>query len=329
MTSPPDPRRRLTSDELIAMFVAFLSIGGIFFWAINQKDAGFDLGSLIGTPKPEASPVPLPGVTASPVPALPNAIVGANPASPQATPPDPQTQPTHVPQPDAQGEPTNIPPSAAIVPAPAPTLPNLVPSPTTPPSPGAARPTTGFSDVPSDFWAGAYIGELARRNILGGFQDGTFKPNEPITRAQFASLLGKAFGKPRVRQGLEFRDIPDNYWARSSIDDAIQTGFMSGYSDGEFRPDQQIPLHQLQVALAAGLKLQPQAPVSQTLARFEDANALPKWSQEKVAAAIESGLVTGYPSPQTLTPNRSATRADAAALLYQALVKEGRITPTR
>lgn len=329
MTSPPDPRRRLTSDELIAMFVAFLSIGGIFLWAINQKDAGFDLGSLIGTPRPETSPVPLPDVTASPVPALPNAIVGTNPASPlpQATLPVPQVQPTNVPLPNAQGNSTAIPP-AAIVPAPAPTLPNLVPSPTTPPS-GATRPITGFSDVPSDFWAGAYIGELARRNILGGFQDGTFKPNEPITRAQFASLLGKAFGKPRVRQGLEFRDIPDNYWARSSIDDAIQTGFMSGYSDGEFRPDQQIPLHQLQVALASGLKLQPQAPIPQTLAKFEDANGLPKWSQEKVAAAIESGLVTGYPSPQTLTPNRSATRADATALIYQALVKEGQITPTR
>lgn len=324
MTSPPDPRHRLTSDELIAMFVAFLSIGGIFFWAINQKDTEFDLGSLIA-PNPASAPVP--GVTASPVPVAPNGIVGT-PASrlPQAT--LPVSPATEVPA-NGQVSPIGVQPSTVIVPAPAPALPNLVPSPTTPPSPGAARPTTGFSDVPSDFWAGAYIGELARRNILGGFQDGTFKPNDPITRAQFASVLGKAFGKPKVRQGFEFQDVPANYWARSSIDDAIQTGFMSGYSDGAFRPDQQIPLYQLQVALASGLKFQPPTAASQTLAKFEDADELPKWSQDKVASAVDSGVITGYPSPQKLTPNRPATRADASALIYQALVKEGQITPAK
>jgi hypothetical protein len=198
-----------------------------------------------------------------------------------------------------------------------------------PPSPGVAKPITGFTDVPSDFWAGAYIGELSRRNILGGYQDGSYKPNEPITRAQFASLLGKAFGKPKVRESTPFQDVPDNYWAKSSIDDAIQTGFMSGYSEGLFRPDQQIPLYQLQVALVTGLKLQPQAPSAQTLAKFDDTSELPKWSQDKVAAAVESGIATGFPSAQKLTPNRVATRADAAALIYQSLVKEGRITPTK
>jgi hypothetical protein len=323
MTSSPDPRRRLTSDELIAMFVAFLSIGGIFFWALGQRDAGFDLGSLLGTPRPDASPVPLPGVTTAP-----NANIGITPAvpAPQATLPVPQIQATDAPQPNVQNFTPNVQSPTANVPAPNPTLPNLVPSPSTPPAPGTAKPITGFKDVPSDFWAGAYIGELSRRGIITGFDGELFKPNEPLTRAQYASLLGKAFGKPKQRQGITFQDVPENYWARSSIDDAIQTGFMSGYSEGDFRPDQQIPLHQLQVSLAAGLRLQPQAPASQTLAVFRDANELPKWSQEKVAAAVEAGLVTGYPSTQELTPNRVATRADAAALIYQALVKEGRIT---
>ncbi|MBN8563016.1 MULTISPECIES: S-layer homology domain-containing protein [Leptolyngbya] len=326
MTSSPDPRHRLTSDELIAMFVAFLSIGGIFFWALGQQDSGFDLGSLIGSPKPTASSPPLPSGTAAP-----NAIVGTAPASPlpQATLAVPQIEATDAPQPNVQTMVPSIQTPIATVPAPNPALPNLVPSPNTPASPGVAKPVTGFSDVPSDFWAGAYIGELSRRGIISGFDGGVFKPNESLTRAQFASLLGKAFGKPKQRQSVEFQDVPANYWAKSAIDDAIQTGFMSGYSEGDFRPDQQIPLYQLQVALAAGLKLQPQTPVAQTLTNFKDAAQLPKWSQEKVAAAIDSGLITGYPSPQELTPTRTATRADAAALIYQALVKEGRITPTK
>jgi hypothetical protein len=141
-------------------------------------------------------------------------------------------------------------------------------------------------------------------------------------------MVGKAFEKPTVRQGMNFEDVPQNYWARSSIDNAIQSGFMSGYPDNVFRPDQPIPLYQLQVALASGLNLQSQTPAAQTLSKYEDVGELPKWSQDKVAAAVSSGLVTGYPSAQQLTPNRVATRADAAALLYQALVKQGRITPT-
>jgi S-layer homology domain len=328
MTSSPDPRRRLTSDELIAMFVAFLSIGGIFFWALGQKDSGFDLGSFLGSPNPTASPLPVPSATVSPVaPAAPSAIVGTAP-QPQATLSVPQVQATDAPQPNVQNLAPTVQAPSAPVPAPAPALPNLVPSPTKPPAPGAAKPITGFVDVPNDFWAGAYIGELSRRGIISGFDGKTFKPDEPLTRAQFASFLGKAFGKPKQRQGTEFQDVPANYWAKSSIDDAIETGFMSGYSEGVFRPDQQIPLHQLQVALSAGLQLQPQS-TAQTLARFKDAAELPKWSQEKVAAAIEAGIETGYPSANELTPNRVATRADAAALIYQALVKEGRITPAR
>ena len=312
MTSPPDPRRRLTSDELIALVVAFLSIGGIFFWATRQTDTGFDLGSLFSS-NPQVAPSP--GI-ATPAPDLRNrAIVGgvvpnSSQNSSQTLIPVPQIEAT--PQPGVQ-------PFIPASPAPVDVA----------PSPNATKPITGYTDVPSGFWAGAYIGELSRRNILTGYQDGTFKPNDPITRAQFAAQLGKAFGKPKERQSLAFSDVPDNYWARSSIDDAIQSGFMSGYSDGLFRPDQQIPLYQLQVSLASGLKLQSQAPPAGTLSKFQDVNELPKWAQGKVAAAVESGLVTGYPSAQQLTPNRVATRADAAALIYQALVKEGQITPTK
>ncbi|MER3476295.1 MAG: S-layer protein, partial [Leptolyngbya sp. ERB_1_2] len=257
-----------------------------------------------------------------------NAIVGGAPNAPQTLLPIPQVEATNAPNAQTLIPGSPVPIDAAPSPSPS-NLPNLVPFPTTPPSPGAAKPITGFTDVPSDFWAGAYIGELSRRNILNGYQDGTFKPNDPITRAQFAALLGKAFEKPKERQTLTFGDVPADYWARSAIDGAVQSGFMSGYTDGAFRPDQQIPLYQLQVSLASGLKLQPQAPPTGTLSKFQDVNELPKWAQGKVAAAVESGLVTGYPSAQQLTPNRIATRADAAALLYQALVKEGRITPTK
>lgn len=334
MTSSPDPRRRLTSDELIAVVVAFLGIGSVLFWGLTQGDRGFDLGSLSSSlfPAPSVPQPPSPPIT-SPAPASPPATT-ITPSAPGTA------QPSGIlaPSPQAEVPAANL-PSVAIVPlpqatapavvppaSPSPTLPNLVPSPTAPPR---TTTPTGFSDVPQTYWAAGYIAELTRRNILGGFPDGTFQPDKPVTRAEFAGLVGRAFEKPKTRQTLAFEDLAADYWAKGAIDEAVQTGFMNGYPGGVFRPDQQISILQLQTALATGLKLQPQAPAAQTLARFEDAKEVPNWAQDKIAAAIESGLVSGYPSPQRLTPNRVATRADAAALIYQALVKEGRVTPSR
>lgn len=346
MTSSPDPRRdeplggsprdrrRLTSDELIAMFVAFLSIGGILAWGLTRTDTGFDLGSLsnslFATAKPGTSPTVAP--TASPdatgnltaplttAPAAPNANLSQPDV--QAAPPSPQAP---ILLPFLSGA---APETTAASPSPSPTLPTLTPAPATPPPPPRPNATspTGFSDVPADYWASAYIAELVRRNIIGGFPDGTYQPNKPITRAEFAGIVGKAFEKPKVKQTLPFKDLAGDYWAKGSIDEAVQTGFMNGYPGEVFQPDQQIPLIQLQTALVTGLGLKPQGDEEQVLTKYQDANQLPKWARQKAAIAAESGLVTEYPSPQRLEPNRVATRADAAALIYKAMVQDGRIT---
>lgn len=340
MTSSPDPRRdpldassperrRLTSDELIAMFVAFLSIGGILAWGLSQRDMGFDLGALSN---PLFSTTPAPNPTVAPTvgtPSEPTAPITAAPQSPNAIVTQPEVSPAPqtglVPVPLTQPAPDAV----TVSPSPAPELPTLTPAPATPPPPPRPNATspTGFSDVPADYWASAYIAELVRRNIIGGFPNGTYQPDKPITRAEFAGIVGKAFEKPKQRQALPFKDLAGDYWARGAIDEAVQTGFMSGYPGGVFQPDQQIPLIQLQAALVTGLGLKPPGSIEQVLAKYQDENQLPKWAREKAAAAAAAGIVTDYPSPQRLEPNRIATRADAAALVYKAMVQDGRITP--
>lgn len=343
MTSSPDPRRddplppsserrRLTADELIAMFVAFLSIGSIGAWALSQTNQAFDFGTLSGgLPTPSQ---PNPGVTTAPAAGIGAAI--APQIFPSAAPyssggglfaPDPQLDPRANPQFPAVVVVPSAAPSPSIAASP---LPTLTPAPTTLPSspvPNATSPT-GFSDVPADYWASAYIAELARRNIIDGFANGTFQPNKPITRAEFAGIVSKAFEKPKSQELLPFRDLESNYWAKGAIDESVQTGFLNGYPGSVFQPNQEIPILQLQTALATGLKLQSPSQPSQVLSRFEDAGEIPKWAQGKVAAAVESGIVTNYPSPTKVDPNRISTRADAAALVYQAMVKDGRITPS-
>lgn len=327
MTRSSDPRRKLDSDERIALLVAFLGIGSIIFWGLRQSGTRFDFSNLSKTLFSTSNTVQAPTPSLFNVP-KPEATVGVAPtnAAPRNQQPAIQASPSIAPsieQPNQQKA-VPQPPQDATVPA-DPNLPNLVPAPVTPSAPTAIQ----FSDVPSSYWAGAYIAELSRRNILEGFSDGSFQPDQPITRAQFASLLNKAFDKPKTRPTSAFRDVEPEYWAKRTIDESVQTGFLAGYPNGVFQPNQHISVVQLQTALVTGLNLQPQTPVSQTLAPFEDANQVPKWAQPKVAAAIESGLISGFPTPQKLTPNRVATRADAAALIYQALVKEGRVTPTR
>ncbi|MHC5727799.1 MAG: S-layer homology domain-containing protein, partial [Nostoc sp.] len=104
--------------------------------------------------------------------------------------------------------------------------------------------TVNLSDVSSDYWARPFIQALADNNVIAGFPDGTFRPNQAVTRAEFAALIQKAFGSQnRVRQlsAGGFSDVPTGYWAASAIQSAYETGFLAGYPGNVFRPNQEIP----------------------------------------------------------------------------------------
>lgn len=183
-----------------------------------------------------------------------------------------------------------------------------------------------FSDVPSGHWAEGFINALADRGVISGFPDGSFRPEAPVTRAQFASMVS-AFNKPSVRNAIAFSDVPVGYWATNAIRNAYETGFMSGYPGNRFQPEQFIPREQVLVALANGLNQVPQAPVSQVLNYYNDGYAISDFARSPIAAATESRMVVNYPSLNLLNPQRNATRAEVAAFLYQALVSQGQAGP--
>jgi len=331
MTASPEPppsRKKLDTDELIAILVAFGSIGTIFFWAIGQSDSGFDLSSMSGGLIPRPAPVPSPLTTIAP---RVNSSITAVPA-PQATL-----------SPSPEGFTSD--PVISVVPVPLPAQPFSTPAPSpeviafsdVPPTYWAAPyiialtqrgvppDVIAFSDVPPTYWAAPYIIALTQRGVLGGFPGGTFQPDKPVTRAEFAGIVSKAFDQAPTQPSLQFEDIAPTYWANAAIEKSVQTGFMNGYPGEVFRPDQPILLSQLQVALITGLNLPTPANPEQVVGKYADAQEVPKWAVDKVAAAIESGLVTNYPDSNKLNPNRSATRADAAALVYEALAKQGKV----
>ena len=317
MTNLPNPnrRRRLTADELIAVGVALAGIGTIFFWGIgqqyqpmfqrgiaslgsdnaNRQNGLFDDGTATnGQQKREISSITRDRQNSAPTTTI-------------LVPPIVRT--TEVPFQ------TNTTPVAPIAP------PAIVPVPTT------TKPA--FTDVPNQLWAATYITELRQRGILDDFGTDKFAPSKKITRGEYAKVLDRAFAdKPATAVPVEFTDIPTNYPRKEAVAKSVQRGFMTGYSPTKFAPNQSIPRYQMQISLAKGLELPPALMTEKVLSKYNDAKQLPKYARDKMAAAVESGLVINDDkTANLLKPVQNATRADAAALIYQALVKEGKIKP--
>ncbi len=178
-----------------------------------------------------------------------------------------------------------------------------------------------FPDV-QGHWAQAYITALAQRNIISGFPGGVFRPNDPVTRVQFAAIIDKAFAPPARQAIAQFKDINSSFWGYPAIQSAAKGGFMRGYPDGDFRPNQAIPRVEVLVALSSGLGFG--AGNSSVLSKYQDAAQIPSWATQAVAAATQRQIVVNYPVLVQLNPTQNATRAEVAAFVYQALVNAGK-----
>ena len=95
-----------------------------------------------------------------------------------------------------------------------------------------------FSDVPKGCWAANYIGYMQQFGIITGYSDGSFRPDAPVTRAEFAAIASRF---EKLTEGSKsFTDVPDTYWAARYINFAATRGWVTGYSDGTFKPENPI-----------------------------------------------------------------------------------------
>ena len=103
-----------------------------------------------------------------------------------------------------------------------------------------------FSDVPKGCWAANYIGHMQQFGIITGYSDGSFRPDAPVTRAEFAAIASRF---EKLTEGNKsFTDVPDTYWAARYISFAATRGWVTGYSDGTFKPED--PITRAEVAAA-------------------------------------------------------------------------------
>ena len=182
-------------------------------------------------------------------------------------------------------------------------------------------------DVPSDFWAHPFINALSARNIITGFPGRYFRPTQPITRAQFATILQQTFNPNPLQKAYSFKDVPEKFWANPAIESVAKAGYLKGYPGNVFRPQQPVSRAEVLVALATVLNLATKSSPTNTLQTYQDAAKIPNYAIPKIAAATQYGLVVNYPDVKVLNPNRPTTRAEVAALMYQTLVQTGKIEP--
>lgn len=348
-----DNRRRhpVDYDELIALFVAFLTLGSVLFWGLTRSgvnlfgNAGLLSGDgappIIGTVDSDNrsdSAVKLSaddddrdgiglGGAAAVGAAGAGSILGDRAAT--ATPPK---QATTASQPSTPAASTTV-PVAPVQPPKQVAQPAAEPEkPVAPPAPlEVTQEVLNFSDVPDGYWAKPYIDALSERDVFdGNIVDGvaqadTFKPDEPISRAQLARAIAKAFPLSDEEAAISFSDVATDFWALGFINEAVQGGYMNGFPDGSFKPELPVPRVQALTAMVTGSKATVQGDADAAVQRYGDASDIQGWAVPKVAAATQSGLVVNHPDLNTLNPNEPATRAEVAAMIYQTLVSQNRI----
>ncbi|HEY9751988.1 MAG TPA: family 10 glycosylhydrolase, partial [Coleofasciculaceae cyanobacterium] len=183
-----------------------------------------------------------------------------------------------------------------------------------------------FPDIQTH-WAQAFIDALAQRQIVSGFPDGTFRPEQAVTRAEFAVMAQSSFPTlPFQRAYVPFKDISANHWAAKAIQWAYERGLLSGYPDQTFKPSEAISRVHSWVALVGGLGLGTSGTVP-LATLYQDANQIPTWATTAIAAATEAAIVVNQPNPRQLRPNQPTTRAEVSVILYQSLVHLGQAGP--
>lgn len=172
-----------------------------------------------------------------------------------------------------------------------------------------------FTDVTDDHWAYEYVEYLARRGYITGRSADIFAPNDPITRAEFITILARMSGDELPAYEGTFEDVAaDAYYART-VAWGVSKGVTIGTSETTFEPNRQISRQEIATMImryinAADFEL----PKTLEKASFSDEELISEYAVEAVTAMQRAEIINGYPDG-TFAPRGSATRAEAAKML--------------
>jgi hypothetical protein len=170
-----------------------------------------------------------------------------------------------------------------------------------------------FADI-TGHWAEKSILALTSKGAVNGYPDDSFKPNNNITRAEFASILVNALDLKGTSSNI-FNDTT-SHWAKEAISIAKANGIISGFADGTFKPNEFITREQMSMMVVNAFKLE----VRTSTHTFADQSDISDWASSSMHTAIEHEIILGS-IDNKLNPRANATRAEAVTVIVRAVDK--------
>lgn len=184
-------------------------------------------------------------------------------------------------------------------------------------------PSVSFTDV-AGHWAYPYIAEMVNKKVISGYPDNKFRPDNTISRAEFATIIIKAAGLQAQKVNYSsFSDVKVSDWYSPFIETAkdYMTGYRTANGQYIFNPSAPALREDITVAIVKlkGYDVSRLANRSIIEAMFRDYEGISEGAKDYVSIAVEYGLVSGYEN-ETFRPQNSVTRAEAATLLWRAFM---------
>lgn len=167
-----------------------------------------------------------------------------------------------------------------------------------------------LSDIDGS-WAKEVILAGVEAGYINGYGDGTFRPNEPVTRAQFAKMLNNAIGAKNAA-AVSFADVTAGAWYYDEVRKAVSAQYIAGYNDNTFRPDRTITRQEAAVMLS---RLVTEPTEKKSSGDFADSAAIDAWARDSVDLVYAKGYMKGD-NHNDFDPKGNLTRAQAAQLIY-------------
>lgn len=158
----------------------------------------------------------------------------------------------------------------------------------------------------------AEVGYLRSRGVIGGYPDGLFHPDYPVTRAALAVMLTRSLQLKENPSGAGFKDLNADHWAAGAVGAAREAGYLQGYPDGTFRPDRSVTRGEVAALLNKAFKVAS----GQETDSFKDLTG--HWAADSIKRLAAAGVLEGY-QDGTFRPDLPMTRLDVAVALARLL----------
>lgn len=173
-----------------------------------------------------------------------------------------------------------------------------------------ANASNNLTDV-DGHWANKEISQFMKNSYVNGYEDGTFKPDNSITRAEFVKLVNKYFGF-KDTGASKFSDVNSKDWHYDNVLIANKAGYINGYDDNTFRPNNPITREEA-AKIIVSIKNKKDSTYDK-INTFKDKHLVSNWAKPYIEGAVENGYLKGD-DLKNLRPTSSITRAEAVTLL--------------